>query len=485
MNRGERRRLAREQAKDPNMPPWIYDTVTIGYIHPGNLTEPFVACVDRVRNYDMELRRHRPGVIAKACYSGQLAYARNLVVEEFLNSESDWLWLADDDMGFPEWGLARMLNSAYVDGFKPIIGGLTFAQRAVDLDVDTLAETYELFPVMGDWNRDDTGQITGYRNYETYDKNALIQVEMTGAAMLLIHRSAAEHIGGDWFTPIPTPANAGLKARFFSEDTSFCLRCTEHDLPIWVDTGMPTSHRKNVFLTEQLFDMQRGRLSGSEVEPATAPVAVLVPVMKRPQNAEPFMRSLVASTGLATAYAIYDEDDIETRDAWKLAGAQTIPSSGSSFATKINDGYRATGEPWVFLVGDDVRFHSGWLDQAEHVARTTGAAVVGANDLANARVMRGEHATHMLIARSYIDEYGASWDGPGIVTHEGYGHWFVDDEIVACAKQRGTFTVALASKVEHLHPIVGKAEPDEVYELGQQHAEQDRKVFEARRVKFA
>ena len=62
------------------------------------------------------------------------------------------------------------------------------------------------------------------------------------------------------------------------------------------------------------------------------------------------------------------------------------------------------------LSGDDVRFRAGWLDHAQDVARRYGAQVVGTNDAANPRVMRGEHATHPLIRRDYIAEHGAPFD---------------------------------------------------------------------------
>ncbi len=94
--------------------------------------------------------------------------------------------------------------------------------------------------------------------------------------------------------------------------------------------------------------------------------------------------------------------------------------------------------------------------------------------------MRGEHAVHMLITRQYIDEHGASWDGPGIVCHEGYRHWFVDDEIVNVAKLRGTFVAALGSKVEHLHPAWGKAELDDTYKLGSHAKQSDKTLFDKR-----
>jgi hypothetical protein len=126
-----------------------------------------------------------------------------------------------------------------------------------------------------------------------------------------------------------------------------------------------------------------------------------------------------------------------------------------------------------------VKFHPGWLDQAQHAARD-GADVVGTNDLHNPLVTAGEHATHLLVRRAYIDEQGASWDGPGTVAHEGYAHWFVDNELVAAAKQRDTWAAAPHSKVEHLHPLWGLAEDDETYALGRKHIEADKALFEKR-----
>src|SRR4029077_20483144 len=150
-----------------------------------------------------------------------------------------------------------------------------------------------------------------------------------------------------------------------------------------------------------------------------------------------------------------------------------------TFAEKVNQAYRETDEPWLFLVGDDVRFQPGWLDQAQHAARD-GAHVIGTNDLHNPLVLKGEHATHLLIRRNYIDERGASWDGPKVVCHEGYGHWFVDNEIVSVAKQRKVWAFAHHSKVEHLHPLWGGAETDATYELGQSRIVEDKALFEAR-----
>jgi glycosyltransferase involved in cell wall biosynthesis len=221
--------------------------------------------------------------------------------------------------------------------------------------------------------------------------------------------------------------------------------------------------------------------------PASERVDVIVPVLHRPQNIEPLMKSLLASTGLARVWFVVEDGDDEVALEAVRCGGRVYFESGS-FAKKVNFAFnrlRNQGPaPWVFLAGDDVRFRPGWLDHAQEVARRYGAQVVGTNDLANPRVMRGEHATHMLISRDYVEEHGSSWDGAGVVCHEGYRHWFVDDEIVSVAKRRGVFQVSLASEVEHLHPMVGKAENDAIYDLGAEHSKQDEELFKARFKKF-
>jgi hypothetical protein len=222
-------------------------------------------------------------------------------------------------------------------------------------------------------------------------------------------------------------------------------------------------------------------------------VAVIVPVAKR-DNAKAFLDSLAESLNLdqhyrVRVYVMTDEDDRDTRAAWMfqtdaypniVLGSHVYLRTMGSFAEKVNRGYKISTEPWLFLVGDDVRFHKGWLDQAMEVAHITGKAVIGTNDLGNPAVKAGQHATHMFIRRDYIDIEGASWDGPGIVCHEGYRHWYVDNEIIEAAKQHDEWAPCLASHVEHLHPLFGKGEQDEVYRIGQAAAMADQALWQSR-----
>ena len=311
-----------------------------------------------------------------------------------------------------------------------------------------------------------------------YPVNSVVQCAGTGSACILIHRSVlqriADEFGPVWYDRVPNKVVGGL----LGEDLSFCVRVQALGVPIFVHTGVKTTHLKHLWLAEDDY------WQFATAPPATEPTAVVVPAL-RYTNAERFMSSLRASTGLATAYAVAREDESEAIDAWKRAGAEIVVGAEvMSFAERMNLGYRETSEPWMLAVGDDVVFHPGWLDHAQAIAGDR-YHVIGTNDLANPRVTGGHHATHLLIRRSYVDETGASWDGPGVVAHEGYRHWFVDDEIVTAGKQRGVWAMALGSRVEHRHPLFGTAETDEVYEMGMSHADDDKALFERRLAQHA
>lgn len=214
-------------------------------------------------------------------------------------------------------------------------------------------------------------------------------------------------------------------------------------------------------------------------------VDVIVPVLDRPQNAAPFVEALRATeTDRVRLIVVTEVDDVDTREAWEAAiGADDVVLTTHfvrTFAEKVNTGYRFSSAPWVLLAGDDVRFTPGWLDAALEVAESTGAKVIGTNDEVNRRVTKGAHTCHPMIARDYIDEVGASWDGPGVVCHEGYRHCYVDDEIVSAAKRRGVWAMAFDAKLRHLHPVWGTAPTDATYRLGQRSVDADRALFKER-----
>lgn len=217
----------------------------------------------------------------------------------------------------------------------------------------------------------------------------------------------------------------------------------------------------------------------------TAEVVIIVPVLRRPRNAQRLVTSVVSSTdeGVARVLFVGSPGDDEEHAACRRTGCDLLvidrrPATGD-WARKINEAYRRTTEPYLFLGADDVLFRPGWWPAARRHL-DAGAEVVGTNDLGNPRVMRGEHATHFVVARSYVDRCGTI-DQRGVVLHEGYAHEMVDDEFLQTAEYRGVYAFAEDCHVEHLHPNWGKADSDPLYAAQRARMRQGRRLWLQRR----
>lgn len=461
------------------------DSVAIAYVFPTDVAHSWHRSMLELGMYDFahNARTLRGGTLAMRGSAGGLVEARNKAIREFLDADrADWLFWIDTDMGFEPDTVERLLEAADPVE-RPIVGALAFALREREQD-GMGGFRCAAAPTIFDWVQRPDG-VRGLLGRAQYSINTLTPCDGTGSACILIHRSvfekiAAHPLDGDesdagWYGRIRNPGTGQL----IGEDLSFCLRARAQGFPIYVHTGVRTTHLKHFWLAEEDY------WTRAIAPPATRTVDVIVPVLRRPDNAAPFMESLRASTGLATVWAIAEKHDDATIGAWHAAGAQHVicADTAHTFAEKVNLGFRRSSAPWIFITGDDVRFAPGWLDHAQAIAGDE-RNVIGTNDCGNPRVTSGEHATHLLIRRTYVETMGASWDGPGIVAHEGYRHWYVDDEIVTTAKQRGVWGMALGAIVEHMHPMWGKAPDDDVYELGASHAEQDGALFRKRCEEF-
>ncbi len=192
-------------------------------------------------------------------------------------------------------------------------------------------------------------------------------------------------------------------------------------------------------------------------KPAMERVAVVVPAM-RPEHVQPFVDAFDATNdGTAELYFVVDPDNEElAREVDKAGLVVLVSDRGGTFAQKANYAYANTDEDWIFLTGEDTRFTPGWLDKPRELS--TRYDVIGTNDAPeggppkNKDVAAGRHADHWFTRRSYIDDEGASLEGPGQFCPERYFHWHTDKEVIELAKARGVFTPCLDSHVIHLHP---------------------------------
>lgn len=195
-----------------------------------------------------------------------------------------------------------------------------------------------------------------------------------------------------------------------------------------------------------------------------ADVAIIVPLLRRPWRVAPLLGSITATTTVPHEVVFAcTPSDLATIDAVRAERHDPllVPwHPKGDYARKIQAGIDATDSPYVFTGADDLKFHPHWFENAAKLMDGT-VGVVGTNDLCSKRVMAGEHGTHFLVARWYIDL--GTFDEPGVLFHHGYVHEFVDDELVGTAKKRGAWAHAADSVVEHLHPMNGGAPMDDLY----------------------
>jgi glycosyltransferase involved in cell wall biosynthesis len=214
-------------------------------------------------------------------------------------------------------------------------------------------------------------------------------------------------------------------------------------------------------------------------------IAILVPVLGRAHQIEPLLASIAAATEEEYRVVFICSPDDPTREVCLKSDADTVTvpwgPNRADFAKKINRAYATVEEEeWYFQAATDLVFHPGWAERALHVAQSSRCGVIGTNDLGNPMVKRGNHSTHILFSRAYIEKFGGTFDGSGAIFSEVYDHQFVDTEFVQTALFRKQFKSSLRSHVEHMHPHWGKGEMDATYEKSERSFREDARIFNER-----
>lgn len=220
-------------------------SVVIAYIHPGQVSAFFTASLTEMLIYDHNSSRHVVGMMQEWS-STNVSGPRNSLTARFLDEyTAEWLLWIDSDMAWQHTAIDQLLASASKDK-APIVGGLCFGANADGL-FPTIYSVMEI-----------DGKLTTVRA-AGYPPDAMVQVAATGAAFLLIHRSALtairERAFNDVFPFFQETALAGGPA---GEDITFCLRAGICGIPVHVNTGVKVGHHKTQLLTEDLYLSQKG-----------------------------------------------------------------------------------------------------------------------------------------------------------------------------------------------------------------------------------
>ena len=221
------------------------DKVVVAFIHPGQLSAYFgvslVAAVLRDQG------KPQPNIVGmlQEWSSANVSAPRNLLTSKFLDEyDADWLVWIDSDMQFDADAIDRLL--AVADPVeRPIVGGLCFGMSQG-----------KLFPTIYMLAKDDDGKTRTVR-VGNYPPDQVVRVAGTGAAFLLIHRSALETIRAREFNKtFPFFQESEMHGQPVGEDITFSLRALACDIPMHVHTGVKIGHHKSQLLDEQLFLFQ-------------------------------------------------------------------------------------------------------------------------------------------------------------------------------------------------------------------------------------
>lgn len=201
------------------------------------------------------------GFIALHYGTDGLGEARNTAVKTFLEEDNaDWLWWVDTDMAFESDAVDRLFEVADPVE-RPIVGGLCFQWHQDEMD-GLGGYKHSALPTIYDWAHID--EQYGWKARLQYPINTLTRCSGTGAAMVLIHRSVFETIeqehGRVWYDRVPNTTTGQL----IGEDLSFCLRAGALNIPIYVHTGVPTTHFKSFWLSEEDYWKQVALKSAAE-----------------------------------------------------------------------------------------------------------------------------------------------------------------------------------------------------------------------------
>jgi hypothetical protein len=219
--------------------------VVIAWIHPGEVSSYFLESMltttlsDFARGPDRRIVNY-----LQDWSSANVSASRNTVTQRFLDmGVGDWLLWVDADMQWTPDAIDLILASADPTE-RPIVGGLCFG----------MAEG-GLVPTIYQWAQLEEG-ITTVR-LPTYERDAVIQVAATGAAFLLVHRSALETIAARQFSrAFPFFQETEHLGKPVGEDLTFCIRAGQCGIPVYVNTAVKIGHHKSQLLTEDVFDSQ-------------------------------------------------------------------------------------------------------------------------------------------------------------------------------------------------------------------------------------
>lgn len=455
----------------------------IAHLHPGEVSASFSESLLGLVLYDQSHHSRlfhpqpqgaRFGYASVACGAGRIADGRNQAVSRFLTiyPDAEWLLCIDSDMGFDPDTLERLIASADPET-RPVVGGLCFAAKYAG-HAEQHAALTNWVPTI--YQRTPEGTYTA--SYE-YPPDRVVEVGASGAACLLIHRGVLERMQADygptWFD------NRCTDRGWLGEDFSFCDRLREMQVPVHVDTGVRTSHHKDVWFTEADYRLSRC--------PASTAVSVVIPVKDNLELTRSLVSQLYSQGGYSDILIFDNGSETPEMRAW-LEGQQVasvFDASGRSIHEMWNAGIaeahtRHRGRADVVFLNNDLNIAPRFL---RHLITGLHAdpALMAVSGNYDGRPGTGVMPTRGICARRYDGTGGfggfafavkAEWVASGYRFPESLRWWYGDNDLtLSIEKAGGWYGIALDAGVEHLDDASRAPMPESMAA----EVERDREVF--------
>lgn len=161
--------------------------------------------------------------------------ARNMLVETFLKSDTEWLFWMDSDMVFPKETLVKLFKVAEDKNAK-MVTGIYYQRKGLNYPVlwsrgEELEELGEKTGVMS--VRAKTNKYVGTFIFPNKNKQEPFRVHAAGLGCVLVHRSIFEVLPRPWFQFIKGVC---------SEDFYFFINAQEAGYELWAEPTIDLGH---------------------------------------------------------------------------------------------------------------------------------------------------------------------------------------------------------------------------------------------------
>jgi len=172
--------------------------------------------------------------------------ARNNLAEQFLKTDSEWIFWMDSDMSFPPDVLEQMFKTAEEKNAK-IVSGVYYQRKNKNLPV-LWSRGDELISgqTSGEGNvKSDRNKYVGAFMFPHKDKKEPFKAHAAGFGCILVHRSVFEVMDRPWFKFLQGTC---------SEDFYFLVNAKELGFELWINPIPTLGHLADpVFVTKEDF----------------------------------------------------------------------------------------------------------------------------------------------------------------------------------------------------------------------------------------